>query len=147
MVSWPSGLRRTPGKRVGGNPSGVRIPPTPPCLLCFRYYPVHQFLILRVSNPRRIYGCEQRLWRCSLGSNPLWCRHVYCDDNSFICLNFGWHIKKTANFEAVFRYLISRPITRPGRWHCFWWRFRHLKRRRWRRRLRQCGLLFGFVRC
>ena len=30
MVSWPSGLRRTPGKCVGGNPSRVRIPPKPP---------------------------------------------------------------------------------------------------------------------
>ena len=26
---WPSGLRRTPGKRVGGNASGVRIPVFP----------------------------------------------------------------------------------------------------------------------
>ncbi len=29
MERWPSGLRRTPGKRVGGNPSRVRIPVSP----------------------------------------------------------------------------------------------------------------------
>ena len=29
MERWPSGLRRTPGKRVGGNSSGVRIPVSP----------------------------------------------------------------------------------------------------------------------
>ena len=29
---WPSGLRRTPGKRVGGNASGVRISLSPPDL-------------------------------------------------------------------------------------------------------------------
>ncbi len=30
MDRWPSGLRRTPGKRVHGNVSGVQIPLYPP---------------------------------------------------------------------------------------------------------------------
>ena len=30
MEGWPSGRRRTPGKRVGSNVSGVRIPLLPP---------------------------------------------------------------------------------------------------------------------
>ncbi len=30
MEGWPSGLRRTPGKRVGSNVSRVRIPFPPP---------------------------------------------------------------------------------------------------------------------
>lgn len=30
LEGWPSGLRRTPGKRVHGNVSGVRIPVPPP---------------------------------------------------------------------------------------------------------------------
>lgn len=33
MEGWPSGLRRTPGKRVDSNVSGVRIPVPPPTFL------------------------------------------------------------------------------------------------------------------
>jgi hypothetical protein len=44
MEGWPSGLRRTPGKRVGSNVSGVQIPFLPPSILALLSFPQSQRL-------------------------------------------------------------------------------------------------------
>lgn len=63
MEKWPSGLRRSPGKRVHGNVSGVRIPSSPP-------YPLLLKALLSYSNITNVSFCNKTF--CKLAKLSEW---------------------------------------------------------------------------